>query len=222
MSEVEMNFLQTAVPAEASHGSLVIVSAPSGGGKTSLVKALLQKVDKIEVSISHTTRALRPGEQQGKDYFFVTKNEFEAMIAAEDFVEYATVFKNYYGTSLRQIQDRLAAGIDVLLDIDWQGAEQIKNLFPQAISVFLVPPSLETLRERLLARGRDKPEEIEFRMAEAREELSHCFDFDYLLINNEFEQALAELESIVLVSRLKTKRQISKHAKVLSFLQSAQ
>ncbi|WP_115385478.1 guanylate kinase [Legionella gratiana] len=203
-------------------GNLFIVAAPSGGGKTSLVKRLVETLEDIEVSISHTTRAMRPGEQHGKDYFFIDENEFTSMINDCAFLEYARVFNHLYGTSMLQITKRLREGIDVVLDIDWQGAEQIRRSFPDAVSVFIVPPSLESLKQRLLNRRQDKEEVISDRMKKAQDELSHYPEFDYLIVNDNFERAAMELGAIVLANRLRIERQINKQSKLLSFLMSSQ
>lgn len=199
-------------------GQLFIVAAPSGGGKTSLVNQLIRSTPDIELSISHTTRAARPKEKQGKDYFFVGLPEFESMIQQSAFLEYAQVFENFYGTSKQQIEKRLRQGIDVVLDIDWQGAQQIRQFIPSAVSIFLLPPSLDTLRERLQNRQQDKPEVIEKRMLQAQDELNHYHEFDYLIVNQEFNLALEQLKAIVLAERLKINRQIQREAKLLSFL----
>ena len=199
-------------------GGLFIVAAPSGGGKTSLVKALVRDLTSIEVSISHTTRPQRPGETQGLDYLFVNEAEFQQMIASHAFVEHAYVFEHYYGTSVAQINARLAAGIDVVLDIDWQGAQQIKHLFPEAVSVFIIPPSLTVLRQRLMNRQQDNANVIEARMQRACDELSHYPEFDYLIVNDAFDKAARELQAIVTAYRLRMKRQLIEQQKLLSFL----
>lgn len=199
-------------------GRLFIVAAPSGGGKTSLVNRLIQTMPSIELSVSHTTRPSRPKEMHGKDYFFVSLDEFKNMIAQDDFIEYAQVFGNYYGTSKKQIEERMAAGIDIVLDIDWQGASQIRQTFPDAISIFLLPPSLEVLRERLQNRQQDHADVIEKRMQQARDELAHYEEFDYLIVNEEFEVALSQLRAIVTAERLKKNIQIKRQRKLLSFL----
>lgn len=203
-------------------GNLLIVAAPSGGGKTSLVKTLINALDKIEVSISHTTRAIRPGEKEGVDYFFVSDQQFLTMIEQHEFIEHACVFNHHYGTAVSQINTRLAAGIDVVLDIDWQGAQQIRHLFPQAISVFIIPPSLAVLKQRLLDRRQDNEEVIAARMQRAQDELSHFAEFDYLIVNDDFDKAAAELEAIVLANRLKTAAQKQRQGKLLSFLLTSQ
>lgn len=203
-------------------GNLFIVAAPSGGGKTSLVRNLIATLDKIEVSISHTTRAMRPGETHGVDYFFVSEEEFMAMINDHAFLEHAQVFNHLYGTSIAQINARLECGIDVVLDIDWQGAAQIKRIFPDAVSVFIIPPSIEELKQRLMNRRQDKDEVISDRMKKAQDELSHYSEFDYLIVNDTFEHAAVDLEAIVIANRLRTERQVNKQAKLLSFLMSSQ
>lgn len=203
-------------------GTLWIVAAPSGGGKTSLVRALIQSLEGIVVSTSHTTRAPRPGEVDGADYFFVDDATFSRMVAEDAFVEHARVFQRAYGTSRAQIEARLRAGIDVVLDIDWQGAAQIKRLFANALSVFVLPPSLDTLRERLLQRQQDTETIIEQRMARARDELSHFHEFDYLIVNDVFEKAADELKTLVCAERLRCARQQVKEQKLLSFLMAAQ
>ncbi len=203
-----------------SLGTLYIVAAPSGGGKTSLVRQLVETVEGIEVSIYHTTRPMRPGEQNGVDYFFVSESEFAKMIESKAFIEHATVFENLYGTSVAQITERLEKGLDIVLDIDWQGAEQIKRLFKNAVSVFIVPPSLPVLRQRLLNRRQDNDDIIDERMHRAQDEMSHYVEFDYLIVNDEFEKAANELNSIVVANRLETERQKIKQSKLLSFLMS--
>ncbi len=203
-------------------GNLFIVAAPSGGGKTSLVKKLIETLDDIEVSISHTTRMMRPGEQHGVDYFFIDEEEFIHMINDCAFLEHARVFNHLYGTSMEQITNRLQNNIDVILDIDWQGAEQIRRSFPDAVSVFIVPPSLDVLKQRLLKRRQDKDEVISDRMKKARDELSHYPEFDYLIVNDNFEKAAMELGAIVIANRLRVERQINKQSKLLSFLLSSQ
>lgn len=199
-------------------GNLFIVAAPSGGGKTSLVKKLIKCLDGIQVSISHTTRQPRPREKEGVDYFFVNEACFLDMVSKDAFIEHACVFGHYYGTSVEQINARLNVGIDVVLDIDWQGAQQIRSVFPAAISVFIIPPSLRTLKERLLKRGQDNTEIIEQRMQRAQDEMSHYTEFDYLIVNDVFARALDNLRAIVIANRLSIARQKNKLTKSLSFL----
>lgn len=203
-------------------GNLYIVAAPSGGGKTSLVRKLIETLDGIEVSISHTTRAMRPGEKNGVDYFFVEENEFIDLVNDNAFVEHAKVFNSLYGTSAAQISQRLKSGIDIVLDIDWQGAEQIRRSFPDAVGVFIIPPSLDVLKQRLMSRQQDDHEVIRERMIKAQDELSHYPEFDYLIVNDEFESAALELRSIVIANRLRMERQVNKQSKLLSFLMSSQ
>lgn len=203
-------------------GSLFIVAAPSGGGKTSLVKKLLKELDEFEVSVSHTTRSKRPGEVDGKDYFFVDEKTFIQMVVDGAFVEHAQVFNHFYGTSVDQIHQRLKVGIDVVLDIDWQGAQQIKHLFKNAVSVFVIPPSLDALKQRLTDRQQDDENVINNRMQRARDELSHYPEFDYLIVNDEFDKAYEELKSIVTAYRLRMAQQTHKQGKLLSFLLTAQ
>lgn len=207
--------------AESDLGKLFIVAAPSGGGKTSLVHKLVKDLPDIEVSISHTTRPKRPNEVPGQDYFFVDEPAFLTMIEADKFVEYAHVFHHYYGTSKAQIQERLKNGIDVVLDIDWQGAQQIRDGFPNSVSIFVIPPSLDTLKERLQSRKQDTQDVIEHRMQQAKEELSHYLEFDYLIVNDEFEKAARDLQAIVIAHRLQMKRQAQKQRHLLSFLMSS-
>ena len=203
-------------------GALWIVSAPSGGGKTSLVRELVRRMDDIVVSISHTTRARRPGEVDGVDYFFVDESTFMQQVDHGDFVEYASVFNHFYGTSHSQISAHLAGGMDVVLDIDWQGAGQIKSLFPHANSIFILPPGLDVLQQRLLGRKQDDARTIIHRMQRARDELSHFAEFDYLMVNDLFERAADDLIAIVRADRLRQARHAIKEQKLLSFLLSKQ
>lgn len=192
-------------------GTLFVVSSPSGGGKTSLVKNLLETEDKIELSVSHTTRPPRPTEREGIDYHFVNADDFEAMCKANDFLEHATVFGNRYGTSRSAVTEQLELGTDVVLDIDWQGAEQIRSRMPDSVSIFIVPPSRAVLEQRLRGRRTDSPDVIEKRMRAATAEISHYHEFEYLLINDDFEQAAAELRLIVRACRLRTPVQKARH-----------
>ncbi|MDP4652380.1 MAG: guanylate kinase [Haliea sp.] len=188
-------------------GTLYTVSAPSGAGKTSLVNALLERSPSLQVSVSHTTRAQRPGEQDGVNYHFVDEAQFLGMLEEAAFLEHARVFGNLYGTSQAWVEAQLAAGTDVILEIDWQGAAQVKRLLPATCGIFILPPSREALQQRLTGRGQDGPAVIASRLAEAVEEMSHYVQSDYLLVNNVFEDALAELDAIVLSQRLRTPRQ---------------
>jgi guanylate kinase len=193
------------------NGILYIVSAPSGAGKTSLVKALLKADSAIRLSISYTTRAPRPGEANGRDYHFVSRERFESMLGQQEFLESAEVYGNYYGTSRTGIQRDLAAGRDILLEIDWQGAAQVKQDFPGAASIFILPPSFNALRTRLAGRGQDSAEVIERRLAAAAEEVSHAGEFDYIIVNDDFDEALSDLTAIARSVRLAGGRQIRRH-----------
>jgi guanylate kinase len=176
---------------------LYVVAAPSGGGKTSLIKALLEKDDRVTLSISYTTRIPRPGEKDGADYHFVDDPEFVRLIGQNAFLEHAEVYGHRYGTAREQVQNKLQTGFDVLLDIDWQGARQLRESFPSCCSIFILPPSLESLRNRLSRRGQDSEQVIDLRMKEARAELSHWDEFEHQIINDDFDEALADLQSIV-------------------------
>lgn len=180
-----------------ANGKLIIVSAPSGAGKTSLARALMQNSVNAALSVSHTTRPVRPGEKNGVDYFFCGRGEFERMIRDERFLEYAEVFGNLYGTSLDAIEPLLGAGTSVLLDIDWQGARKVRSRMPEAVSVFILPPSRDALEERLRARAQDSDEVIASRMQAAASEASHYLEYDFVIVNEVFENALDELRAIV-------------------------
>ena len=182
-------------------GTLFIISAPSGAGKTSLVAEILAQVDNIQASISHTTRACRPGEQDGINYHFVTQQQFVSMIEDNAFLEHAEVFGNFYGTSQDWVEKTLSQGSDVILEIDWQGAEQIRSKFADSRSIFILPPSKQALQERLNGRGQDNAEVIEKRIAAATEEMSHYVEADYLVINDDFSTALSQLEAIIRAQR---------------------
>ena len=203
-----------------SSGNLFIVAAPSGGGKTSLVRKLVGSLKDIVISVSHTTRSLRPGEAEGVDYFYVDQPTFITMVENGEFLEHATVFNHFYGTSKAQIRQRLEAGIDVVLDIDWQGAEQIRHSFPESVSIFIIPPSMDILKQRLVDRKRDDEQTIKRRMQSARDELSHYNEFDFLIVNDDFDKAAAELMSVVVAQRLRIHRQSEQQSKLLSFLLS--
>jgi guanylate kinase len=190
-----------------STGTLYTVSAPSGAGKTSLVNALIQRSPGVRVSVSHTTRPMRPGEEDGVNYHFVRREAFLAMLKKAEFLEHAEVFGNLYGTSQTWVEQQLAAGVDVILEIDWQGAQQVKHLLPETQSIFILPPSRATLQQRLNSRGQDDSAIIAARMAEAVEEMSHYVEGDYLVVNSDFEQALEELQAIITCLRLRTRRQ---------------
>ena len=193
--------------AVAERGQLLIVSAPSGAGKTSLIQALVASDDRIEVSVSHTTRPIRPGEVEGENYFFVSEETFLIERERGGFFESATVFGNLYGTGVAQLEERLARGVDVVLEIDWQGARQVQERVPDSVWIFILPPSVEALRERLDNRGQDASETIEARMLAARDEMSHWQDADYLIVNEYFDQALEALRTIVASLRLGVARQ---------------
>jgi guanylate kinase len=198
-----------------ARGNLFVVVAPSGAGKTSLVDALLKREPNIRLSISYTTRAPREGEEHGREYHFVDKAKFEAMIAAGDFLEYANVYENYYGTSKRWIEEQISGDHDVLLEIDWQGARQLKSLLPTTVGIFILPPSIEELRRRLQGRGKDSVEAIERRMASAREEISHVLEFEYIIVNERFESALDDLIAIVRATRLSRVQQSHRLSKLI-------
>jgi guanylate kinase len=201
-----------------TNGTLYIISAASGAGKTTLVSAVLEQLDDLEVSVSHTTRAPREGEVDGVNYHFVDKDTFEAMVEDSEFIEYATVFGNMYGTSRQHIQEQLLKGKDVILEIDWQGARQIRQLMADCRSVYIVPPSTEALRERLTSRGKDDEETITRRMQEAISEMSHYVEFDYLIINDDFDEARDNLTAIIRGNRMLHEHQQQKHADLLARL----
>ncbi|MCX7073431.1 MAG: guanylate kinase [Methylococcales bacterium] len=188
-------------------GNLYIISAPSGAGKTSLVKELISSLNSLSVSVSHTTRQKREGEIDGKDYFFISVEKFKMMQVDSAFLESAQVFDNFYGTAQKTVEDTLLQGNDVILEIDWQGAQQIRKLLPASISIFILPPSIETLRQRLEGRGKDDAEIIARRMRDAVTEMRHYPEFDYVVVNEDFGVALNELKSIVIANRLVQARQ---------------
>jgi len=181
----------------SSRPRLFIVAAPSGGGKTSLVAALLERDPGVRLSISHTTRAPRPGERDGEHYHFVDQATFLQLVKENAFLEYAQVYGHYYGTGRAAVEHRLEEGFSVMLDIDWQGARQVKRSFPESCSIYILPPSVQELRERLARRGQDSADVIKSRMQEARSEIEHCAEFDFLVVNDEFDAALGDLLSIV-------------------------
>jgi guanylate kinase len=199
-------------------GNLYVIAAPSGAGKTSLVKALVDGMPKITVSISHTTREKRPNEVDGVNYHFVDKTAFEKMIQREDFLEHATIFGNFYGTCRNWVNDTLQKGIDVILEIDWQGHQQIKRIFPNAIGIFILPPSLDELRERLERRNQDHAETIKQRLDDAQDTLSHVYEFNYVVVNDDFVSALHDLKTIVEAGRLLQKQQLSKYQHLMNDL----
>jgi guanylate kinase len=199
-------------------GNLFIITAASGAGKTSLIKALLENEPSIKLSVSHTTRAPRPGEINGEHYHFVDEATFIAELNAGDFLESAQVHGAYYGTSQSVVTAALQHGDDLILEIDWQGAAQVRQLYPQAISIFILPPSIEALEKRLNNRGQDSQAVIEKRLAAARNEMSHVGEFDYVTINDEFDVALEDLRAIIRASRLKRDIQLQRHAQMLQSL----
>jgi len=188
-------------------GTLFIISAPSGAGKTSLVKVLCEDNVSLRTSVSFTTRSIRPGEENGVHYHFVNHDDFEAMLERSEFLESANVFGNYYGTSQVWVEEQLNAGIDVILEIDWQGALQVRKLLPDSVSIFILPPSRQALEERLNGRGQDDAEVIAKRMAQAKDEMSHYSEFEYLVINDDFNVALSELRTIITAQRLRARYQ---------------
>ncbi len=200
----------------SNKGNLIVISAPSGSGKTSLALRVLQRVPGLEFSVSHTTRQPRPGERHGVEYYFVPVGQFEEMIEAGEFLEHARVHGNYYGTGVRFVQERLEAGVDVLLDIDVQGARQVTAVRGDLLSIFILPPSAQVLEQRLRERAQDTPEVIERRLAVARREASHFRDYQYLIINEELEKSVAELQSIVLAARCRTPDRSERAAAILA------
>ncbi|MCK5897768.1 MAG: guanylate kinase [Methylococcales bacterium] len=201
-----------------NQGTLYIISAPSGAGKTSLIKKLLTEMDDLMVSVSHTTRVKRSEEQTGKDYFFVTREKFEEMRTQKAFLESAQVFDHYYGTSKQSVLENLAQGLDVILEIDWQGAQQIRKMLPDCQSIFILPPSIEVLKTRLESRGQDSEAIIQRRMEDAVIEISHHHEFDYMIVNNVFEEAVFALKSIILSNRFRHSRQKIRLKKLLDGL----
>ena len=199
-------------------GHLFIVAAPSGAGKTTLVRLLLENDPGIRLSISTTTRAPRPGEQDGREYHFGNVQDFIERVSRGEFLEWAEVHGNYYGTSKGWITREVSVGHDVLLEIDWQGAQQVRKSFPEAISIFILPPSLETLKERLSERGTDSAEIIARRIAAARDEMRHVDEFDYVIINDDLQQALTDLRSVVGASRLQYQTQRQRHSSLFAKL----
>ncbi len=201
-----------------SKGTLYTVSAPSGAGKTSLVSALVKSNPEICVSVSHTTRAMRPGEVNGVNYHFIDHETFENMLEQSAFLESARVFNNFYGTSQQWVIDTLNQGIDVILEIDWQGAQQVRKLMQETVSVFILPPSLACLRQRLTARGQDDSSVIELRMSEAISEMSHYIEADYLIVNDDFTTALAQFQALISSQHLRLARQVERHISLIQDL----
>lgn len=199
-------------------GNLYIISAPSGAGKTSLVKSLIECMSDVRVSVSHTTRAPRPGEVDGINYHFVSQEEFAALVVEQQFLEHATVFGNSYGTSKKWVNAQMQQGIDIILEIDWQGAQQIRTLYPHVITIFILPPSRYSLQQRLRARGQDSDAVIAQRFSEAVAEMRHYEEFDYLVVNDDFNQALKDLQAIFYSQRLTRRVQQEKLAPLLTQL----
>jgi len=199
------------------YGLLFIVSAPSGAGKTSLVDALLRHEPGVSLSVSYTTRAPREGEEEGRHYHFVARAEFERMLEASEFLESALVHGHYYGTSERWVLERLATGASIVLEIDWQGAAQVRRRFPESIGVFILPPSLEALESRLRLRAKDAPGVIAARLEAAREEISHVGQFDYVIINDDFNRAVDDLRAVVRAARLRTSTQFAANPRLHRF-----
>jgi len=199
-------------------GTLYIVAAPSGAGKSSLVNALLERERDIVLSISHTTRPPRPGDVDGEHYHFVNRGVFERLVADNAFLEHAEVFGNLYGTSRKAVQPLLEQGRDVLLEIDWQGARQVRKVMPDCVSIFILPPSREELERRLRTRAADSAVTIARRLAESRDEIAHVDDFDYVVVNDEFAEALNDLRSIVTTRRLRCEAQAKRHAALIADL----
>lgn len=207
-----------AVQAPMQTGNIFIVAAPSGAGKTTLVSALLAADSNVRLSVSYTTRAPREGERHGTDYHFVSREEFVAMIGRGEFLEHAEVYGNFYGTSERWIREQLAKGQDILLEIDWQGAQQVRKLFPQAISVFVLPPSLETLERRLRGRAKDSEDAIQRRMQSAQEEIRHVDEYDYVIVNEYIDEAVRDIISLVRAARLRIGSQMERHTTLIAEL----
>lgn len=200
-------------------GSLIIITAPSGAGKTTIVRALLAREPALQLSVSYTTRAPRSGEENGRAYHFVDVEHFQRLRARGDFIEWAEVHGNFYATSRVWLRSQIAAGRDILLEIDWQGAQQVRKAFPEAISVFILPPSLEELEQRLRGRGTDCEEAVSRRLLAARGEMRHIVEFDYAIINDQLEQAVDELQAVTRSARLRYARQRQRHAELFSILE---
>jgi len=207
-----------ATKAPPASGCLFVLAAPSGGGKTSLVRALLEREGGIRLSVSYTTREPRPGEKDGVDYHFVDEPTFMKLKAAGEFLEHAHVHGNWYATSAVWLRDEVQQGHDMLLEIDWQGARQVRQLMPEAVHIFILPPSLASLKERLERRGQDAPEVISRRLEAAREEMRHCGEFDYVIMNQDFARAVDDLSVIVRAARLTASRQQVRHTALLADL----
>lgn len=199
-------------------GNLFIVSAPSGAGKTSLVSALLADTPSIDLSVSYTTRAPRPGETNGKEYHFVSRETFQEMMKRGDFLESAEVYGNYYGTSQVWIRERIAQGRDILLEIDWQGAQQVRKLFPASISIFILPPSLQALETRLKGRNQDSAEVIAKRLQAARDDIAHVAEFDYVIINDKLDEAVQQAKAVVVAAGLRREAQLARRQDLINQL----
>ena len=199
-------------------GNMFVVCAPSGAGKTSLVAELLRRDRNAQLSVSHTTRAPRPGEQDGRDYHFVSRSTFESMIERGEFLESAEVHGNLYGTSQGWIDHQRRDDVDIVLEIDWQGAQQVRRLVPEVIGIFVLPPSLASLRRRLNDRGQDSGAVIERRLEAARGEIAHLAEFDYVIVNNNFDDAVEDLVSVVRAARLRTAPQVSRHSDLINLM----
>jgi len=202
----------------APTGNLFVIAAPSGGGKTSLTRALLERERGIRLSVSYTTRPPRPGEQHGVDYHFVSADRFAALKDGNEFLEHAHVHGNWYATSASWLKSQVSTGQDVLLEIDWQGAVQVRTLIPDSVHIFILPPSLEALEERLVRRGQDDSATIARRLVAAREEIRHCGEFNYVIINQEFASAVDDLSAVVRATRLRTAQQLVRHQPLIAQL----
>ncbi len=203
-------------PIPSSPGQLFIVTAPSGAGKSSLIAALLKQDPRVRLSVSHTTRAPRQGEIDGQDYHFVSRTTFSTLRTENQFLEWAEVYGNYYGTARRSLEDLQNRGFDVILEIDWQGARQVRQFYPESLGIFILPPSLETLRHRLQGRGKDDPETIEKRLSLAQDDLSHENEFEYAIINADFDEALRDLAAVLRAARCRRACQYPRYASLLT------
>jgi len=199
-------------------GQLYVISAPSGAGKTSLVQQLLSSLDDVMVSVSHTTRQPRPGEQNGQHYYFTSASEFLSQVESGDFLEHARVFDNYYGTSYQKVRESLDNGVDVILEIDWQGARQIRERVGDVVTVFILPPSQGALEQRLKERQQDSDDVISRRMKDAVSEMSHCDEFDYIIVNDDFDKALLDLIAVFRSHRLRKEKALDKHCELIQQL----
>ncbi|WP_298156585.1 guanylate kinase [Ferrovum sp.] len=203
-------------PIPSSPGQLFIVTAPSGAGKSSLIAALLKQDPRVRLSVSHTTRAPRQGEIDGQDYHFVSRTTFSTLRTENQFLEWAEVYGNFYGTARRSLEDLQNRGFDVILEIDWQGARQVRQFYPESLGIFILPPSLETLRHRLQGRGKDDPETIEKRLSLAQDDLSHENEFEYAIINADFDEALRDLAAVLRAARCRRACQYPRYASLLT------